>query len=122
MTAPATRGSVVLMRGRWKTVILAIVALLTTGLRAPSLSLIDAGQDSDEQVTAYRATAPPVLSPARHGRSLESARKTPLLAVLPSCPALSLSLAFYCTLVPFAEQRGSQRALPRTSRGPPVFT
>jgi len=110
------------MRACWRSVILAIAALFTTGLRAPSLPLLDAGQDSDEQVTAYRATAPPVLAPARHGRSLESARKTPFLAVLPCCPELSLALAFYFTLVPFSEQRCSPPALPRTSRGPPVFT
>lgn len=109
------------MRAGWRVVILAIVALFTTGLRAPSWSLLDAGQASDAQVTAYRATAPPVLAPARPGRSIESARKAPFLAVLPCCPELSPALAFCDNLVLRSEQHGSLPALPRTSRGPPAF-
>lgn len=102
--------------------ILAIVALFTTGLRAPSLPSLDLGQASAEQVTAYRATALPVLSSARHGRSLEAARKAPFLAVLPCGPTLSLALSFCCTLPSLADELRPLPALTRTSRGPPSLT
>lgn len=101
---------------------MAIIALFTAGLRPVSLPSHDLGQDSEEQITAYCATAPPVLSPARHGRLLDTARKAPFLAVLPCCPALSLTLSSSCALAPLSDQLRSLPALPRTSRGPPAFT
>lgn len=110
------------MRACCQIVILAIVALFTTSLRAPSLPSLDLGQESEEQVTAYRATTPPLLSPARHGRSFEGARKAPFLAILPSCPVLFLPLSFCCALSPLADQLRSLPALPRTSRGPPSLS
>jgi hypothetical protein len=110
------------MRATFRIVILAIVALFTTSLRAPSLPTLDLGQDAEEQISSYRSPAQPALSPVRHGRSLEASRQIPLLAVLPSCPRLTPALSFCCALPPLFDRLHTLLALPRSSRGPPVLT
>jgi hypothetical protein len=109
------------MRAYARVVILAIVALFTAGLRAPSLPRLESGSTED-QVSAYRGDALPALSPSRHGRAPETARKAPLLAVLPSLPLL---LPTPCSCIepsPPAQLLRSRPELCRTSRGPPSRT
>ena len=110
------------MRAGLRIVILAIIALFTTVLRAPSLLTLDLGQDGGAELSAYRTPAQPALSPARHGRAFEAARKAPLLAVLPSCPALLPSFSVCTSQSSFVELVYTLPILPRSSRGPPART
>lgn len=110
------------MRACSTAVILAILALFTAGLRAPSLPSLEPGHDSEAQLTAYRAAALPALAPARHGAAPEAARKAPCLAILPCCPIWSLTLSFCGELTLLAERPRSRADIPRTSRGPPSLT
>jgi len=110
------------MRACSTAVILAIIALFTAGLRAPSLPSLETGHDAEAQVTAYRATALPALAPARHGPAPEAARKAPCLAILPCCPIWALTFSLCGEPTRLAERPRSRADIPRTSRGPPSFT
>ncbi len=109
------------MAARFKLVTLAILALFTSGLRAPSLPSLEPGSDGEEQVTAYRPASLPALAPARHSRGLEAARKAPFLAVLSCAPLLGPSLSYGETLDARVEQPRTRPLSPRTSRGPPAI-
>lgn len=103
-------------------VTLAILAVFTTGLRAPSLPTFNSAQDAEQEVTAYRAAEPPALSPARQGRSMEAARKAPLVAVLPGRLFLCPTRSEFAAQAPLAGELGTLPPSPRTSRGPPAKT
>lgn len=103
-------------------VTLAILAMFTTGLRAPSLPTLNSAHDGEEQVSAYRSAEAPVLSPARHGRSVEASRKAPLVAVLPGRLFLSPTRSDFAVQTPLKSELGALPLSPRTSRGPPVST
>lgn len=96
-----------------------VLACVLLGLRPPSLPNLSLGHDRDEHVTTGQA-APAAIVSFRQGRPHESARKAPLLAILPSFPCLHLTLHRSDPVEQALLPRLEQTVRSRSSRGPPA--
>lgn len=97
----------------------ALACLFACGLCAQSLPSLSLGPDRDEHVTTGQA-APSAIVSFRHGRPHESARKAPLLAILPCFPCLHLTLHRSDPVEQALLPRLEQAVRSRSSRGPPT--
>ncbi|MFO0577658.1 MAG: hypothetical protein U1A78_26940 [Polyangia bacterium] len=97
----------------------ALACIFTGGLHAPSLPDLPIGPDRDEHVTTGQA-APAAIVSFRHGRPHESARKAPLLAILPCFPCLHRTLHRSDAVEQALLPRFERTVRSRSSRGPPA--